>query len=114
MNEKPLYKIHIDSTKRYEKKVALVKTSKNKKEIVQELDGNIDIISSIDELLEKNGLSPANIAEYIPNTGPGSFTGIKIGITVANLLNWVNNKKSKLYKPNYGKEPNIQPKDATQ
>ena len=46
---------------------------------------------------------------YDVNKGPGSFTGIKIGVTIANVLNWALGKKkiSELVVPDYGREPNI-------
>ena len=101
-----MYKIYIDTTKRYEKAVSLRKDGTE----TDLIKGDIDIVSSIQEILEKNGLKLGNIEEIIPNTGPGSFTGIKIGITIANVLNWVCGKKTQkeLAKPSYGKGPNIQ------
>jgi len=101
-----MYKIYIDTTKRYEKIVSL---RKNETEI-DLIEGNIDIVSSIQEILKKNELKLGDLEEIVPNPGPGSFTGIKIGITIANVLNWATGKKKieELTKPNYGKEPNIQ------
>ena len=110
MSEKPQYKIYIDSTERYEKSVILVKVENNKETEIAKKEGDIDIVAAIDEVLTSNNLTPSDIKEYIPNKGPGSFTGIKIGITVANILNWALGKKelASLDAPNYGKEPNIQ------
>jgi len=97
------YILEIDSTKRGEKRVSL----KKRNELIDEIIGEIDIVASIDSLLDRNNLTlEKDIFEVIPNTGPGSFTGIKVGVTIANTLNWQlgNNKE---YKPNYGEEPNI-------
>jgi len=101
-----MYRIYIDTTKRYEKKVRL---KKDRVEI-DLIEGDIDIVSSIQKILKKNGLKLGDLEEIVPNAGPGSFTGIKIGITIANVLNWVTGKKKieELTRPNYGKEPNIQ------
>jgi tRNA A37 threonylcarbamoyladenosine modification protein TsaB len=106
MAEKRKYKIYIDTTERFNKKVLLISDDK----VIDELSGDLDTVSAISKLLKKNGLSPDNIAEYEPNTGPGSFTGIKIGVTISNILNWSLNKKNVEYKPKYGKGPNIQKK----
>lgn len=110
MKEKQKYRIYLDTTKRYEKSVKLVEIENGKESVVGEKSGDLDVVSSIDELLKENDLKPKDIDEFVPNTGPGSFTGIKIGITIANILNWVLRRKSlkDLYKPNYGKEPSIQ------
>jgi tRNA A37 threonylcarbamoyladenosine modification protein TsaB len=101
-----MYKILIDSTERYEKSVKLVK---NSGEIVLEKKGSIDIVSVIAELLKEKELSPKDIEIFEVNLGPGSFTGLKIGTTVANVFNWALEIKSsvELSYPNYGREPNI-------
>lgn len=99
----PLYTLHIDTTQRDAKKLALFKQG----ELIDSLEGDFDVVSKIKILLEKHSLNlKKDILEVIPNTGPGSFTGIKVGITIANTLNWVigNNKT---FEPNYGGEPNI-------
>jgi tRNA A37 threonylcarbamoyladenosine modification protein TsaB len=98
-----LYTLHIDTTQRDAKKLALFKQG----ELVDSLGGDFDVVSEIKILLEKHTLElKKDILEVMPNTGPGSFTGIKVGITIANTLNWVigNNKT---YEPTYGGEPNI-------
>jgi len=101
-----MYKIYIDTTKRYEKTICLKKDGIE----IDLIEGDIDIVSSIQKILEKNGLKLRDIEEIVPNPGPGSFTGIKIGITIANVLNYVLGKKSaeELAKPEYGGKPNIQ------
>lgn len=109
MSEKPQHKIYIDTTERYEKKVELVEVAGDKEKVIDSKTGDLDTVSAIKAILEKNNLKPEDIEEFEPDTGPGSFTGIKIGITIANILNWASGKKKpKRYKPNYGKEPNIQ------
>jgi tRNA A37 threonylcarbamoyltransferase TsaD len=101
-----MYKILIDSTERYEKSVKLVKSGDV---VVAEKKGDIDIISTIAQILKNNELNPKDIELYEVSPGPGSFTGLKIGTTVANVLNWALGKKksNELTYPNYGREPNI-------
>lgn len=44
------------------------------------------ILTVIDELIEKAGISPKDIGIIGAVTGPGSFTGIRIGVATANAL----------------------------
>lgn len=107
--EKSKLKIYIDSSKRDEKKVSLVKVSDGIESVMDEKTGDIDVVSSIKEILSKNNLDLKDISEFVPNLGPGSFTGLKIGVTVANVFNWLLGRKNidELYIPEYGGEPNI-------
>lgn len=108
MNEKSQYKIYIDTTDRKEKKISLISSDGA---VVDSIQGNIDEVSTIKNLLEKHSLEPSDILTYDVNAGPGSFTGLKIGVTIANTLNWALGKKktSELVQPQYGQEPNIHP-----
>lgn len=100
-----MYKILIDSAKRYEKSVKLVE----KDDLVAEKTGDIDLNVAIKEILDENKLKISDISEFKVNPGPGSFTGLKIGVTVVNVLNWALGKKkiNELTYPEYGSEPNI-------
>ncbi len=75
------------------------------------IDGKIDNIQQkinkqkaqvalplIDKLLKKHALNLSDITKIEVNSGPGSFTGIRVGISIANALSFalqisVNNKK---------------------
>jgi tRNA threonylcarbamoyladenosine biosynthesis protein TsaB len=46
------------------------------------------LLSFIDEILKKEGTSIKQITEIEVNTGPGSFTGLRVGVSVANALGW--------------------------
>jgi tRNA threonylcarbamoyladenosine biosynthesis protein TsaB len=46
------------------------------------------LLSFIVELLEKREKKLEDIKEIEVNTGPGSFTGLRVGISVANALGW--------------------------
>lgn len=46
------------------------------------------LLPFIKETLEKQGKSPSDIKEIEVNTGPGSFTGLRVGVSVANALGW--------------------------
>lgn len=47
------------------------------------------LLPFIDELLKKSGKKIEDITEIEVNTGPGSFTGLRVGVSVANALGWV-------------------------
>lgn len=40
----------------------------------------------IDEILKRNGLMPQDLESIEVNSGPGSFTGIRVGVAIANAL----------------------------
>lgn len=47
------------------------------------------LLSFIDETLRKEELKVEDINEIYVNTGPGSFTGLRVGVSVANTLGWI-------------------------
>ena len=111
-----MYKIQIDTSDRYKKTVKLLKIEKldNVTEsgitIMDALEGDVDVVEAIKSILMKNRLKPEDIVEFNSNLGPGqSFTGLKIGATIANIFNWALNRKTvkELDFPDYGSEPNI-------
>jgi tRNA A37 threonylcarbamoyladenosine modification protein TsaB len=106
MNEKSKYKIYIDTTDRANRKISLLDNADN---VVEEIVGDVDVVSVLQKLLDAKSLDPSDIEIYDVNPGPGSFTGIKIGVTTVNVINWAlgNKKMDELVKPVYGQEPNI-------
>ena len=110
--EKSTFKIRIDSTDRYKKSVKLVRIHKGEEKEVSEREGDIDIVAEIAGILGEQKLKAKDITEYESNPGPGSFTGLKIGTTIANVFNWALGKKkiNELALPEYGREPNITPR----
>lgn len=53
-------------------------------------DNNLSekLLPSIKELLEKNNIRVNNLNRIYVSVGPGSFTGIRIGLTVAKVMSW--------------------------
>lgn len=56
------------------------------------------ILVLIDKLLKKHGLQIKEVTRIEVNLGPGSFTGVRVGVSVANALGFslkipVNSKK---------------------
>ena len=102
-----MYKVYLDTSDRYKKSARLLKDGK----IIDEIAGGADPVVMIRELLGKAKLQPSDVEMFEANPGPGSFTGLKIGVTVANVLNWALGRKTikDLQMPEYGAEPNIHP-----
>jgi len=46
------------------------------------------LLPFIDEMLKKEGLTLKDITEIQVHTGPGSFTGLRVGVATANALGW--------------------------
>jgi tRNA threonylcarbamoyl adenosine modification protein YeaZ len=44
------------------------------------------LVSSIDKILQSNKINYSDINKVITTTGPGSFTGLRVGITFAKIL----------------------------
>ena len=78
-------KLFIDTSKREEITIALdgeVFKTESKKQKSQRL------LPFIDETLKKKKLLIKDITEIKVNTGPGSCTGLKVGVSVAQALGW--------------------------
>jgi len=60
----------------------------NDKEFVRQNDSprNQDVFGFLINCVESEGLTPQNITEINVNQGPGSFTGTRIGVAIANAL----------------------------
>lgn len=47
------------------------------------------ILPMIDKILNKHSLKPGDISTIQVNIGPGSFTGLRVGLSIANALSFV-------------------------
>jgi tRNA threonylcarbamoyladenosine biosynthesis protein TsaB len=53
----------------------------------------VDLVPTIDRLFKDHALAPKDLSEIYISIGPGSFTGLRIGIAVAKLLARTTNAK---------------------
>lgn len=73
------------------------------------LDKSQQVLSLINQILKKNKKTLQDLTKIEVETGPGSFTGLRVGISVANTLGWtlkipINNKKTgEMVEPEYEK-----------
>ena len=65
------------------------------------------LLGFIHEKLQENNKDFKDITEIEFNSGPGSFTGLRIGACLANTLIHELNLNQPLIIPNYGKSANI-------
>ena len=109
IQEKSQLKIYIDSSKRDVRKVSLLEYVGDSEKELDFIEGSIDIVGAIKDLLKRNNLDLKDISEFVSMPGPGSFTGLKVGVTIANMFNWLLGRKNlkNLNLPEYGGEPNI-------
>lgn len=47
------------------------------------------VLPMIDEILKKHSLKPENLSGIQVNPGPGSYTGLRVGVAIANVLSFV-------------------------
>lgn len=82
-----MYSLFID-THDLDLVIALYKDKKLKdKEIKESLRNHSDYtMPIIDEIIRKNNISVHDINEILVVNGPGSFTGVRIGVTIAKML----------------------------
>ena len=64
------------------------------------------ILPLIDKLLKKHSLKPYDLSEIQINPGPGSFTGLRIGLAIANAMSFalkipINEENGKIILPIY-------------
>lgn len=101
--------LFIDTTKREEVKVELWEDQKIKdKLIVTQKTGSQALLPAIVKILKKNKISFENLSGVNVAIGPGSFTGTRVGVAVANALGYalkipINGKLDKIAIPKYEK-----------
>lgn len=64
-----------------------------KKNLVEEADNwtSQQVLPLIEEILKDNRLEFTDLTGIKVHAGPGSFTGVRVGVTVANILSWYYN-----------------------
>lgn len=101
--------LFIDTTKRDEILVELEVNGKKfvKKNSISQNQREVTL-QLIDKILKENNVTPQDLSEIRVNEGPGSFTGIRVGISIANAMGFalkipVNGKEAGEVQPKYEK-----------
>lgn len=74
--------------------VVLFKDKEVLDEVYLKLDKDLskETLPCVKKVLEKNNLKPGDISEIITARGPGSFTGLRIGVTISKVYSYFLNK----------------------
>ena len=78
-------KLYIDTTNRDK---IIIGVDGEKFETGAKEEKSQKLLIFIDEILRKKGKTIQDVKEIEVNPGPGSFTGIRVGVAVANSLGW--------------------------
>ena len=64
-------------------------------ELYLKLDRDLsrEALFNLKQMLDNNGLSPLEVDEVICVRGPGSFTGLRVGVTISKVYTYFLNKK---------------------
>jgi tRNA threonylcarbamoyladenosine biosynthesis protein TsaB len=54
---------------------------------------SIRVMPAIEEVLKETGVKPADLDRIVVAKGPGSYTGVRIGVTIAKTLAWTLKKE---------------------
>ena len=75
--------------------LSLVIDGQTKQTVYQEGINNhsVTIIPKLEEILKHEGLKLNEVDQIIIGIGPGSYTGVRIGVTVAKMIGYLNNIK---------------------
>jgi len=102
--------LQIDSTLRDRVKVALKERGnvKIKELIIEQKTGSQALLPAIVKIVKDSKINLSDIKSVEVKTGPGSFTGTRVGVAIANALGFalnipVNGKKAKIVVPIYEK-----------
>lgn len=98
-------KLKIDSTDSQNVKVELIGIS-FKDEVSEKRLGSQILLPLIDKILKRNKKTLEDVKLIEVNTGPGSFTGTRVGVSVANALGFaldVPVNEDKIALPKYSK-----------
>lgn len=75
-------------TSRYDKLVVSLEIDNQKNVIEEDFDyrKSQGVLPLLSRILEDNNLTLSHLTAVEVNTGPGSFTGLRIGVSIANTL----------------------------
>ena len=90
--------LEIDTSSQSEVSVSLIVDNKRKTIKGKFVKGSQTVLNYIERILKENKTRVEDLSEINVNIGPGSYTGLKVGVSIANALGFalkipVNGKK---------------------
>jgi len=90
--------LFIDTSKQHIVSVKLVTDAGESVKETEQKFGSQVLLHLIEEVLAENKLKMVDLGEVLVETGPGSFTGLRVGVAIANAIGYslnipVNGKK---------------------
>ncbi|MCL5407026.1 MAG: tRNA (adenosine(37)-N6)-threonylcarbamoyltransferase complex dimerization subunit type 1 TsaB [Patescibacteria group bacterium] len=80
--------LDINTTRREKIYLILYKEKSQKCFEFETQDQSADLLVVIEKILKQQKTLLKNLKAIMINIGPGSFTGVRVGVTVANTLAW--------------------------
>lgn len=99
--------LYIDTSKRNEVRVVVEFNGQVHEKTVENIQSQ-NVLKLINQLLKSKKIKLSDLEEIKVNEGPGSFTGLRVGVAVANALGFalkipVNGKEAGKVHPTYEK-----------
>lgn len=85
---KDKYILYIDTSGKDTSIVALLKNEQEVKKVIKKTQAQNTLLL-IDNLLKESSLNLKDLSGVRVKTGPGSYIGLRIGVTVANTLSFI-------------------------
>jgi len=79
-------KLEIDTT---DSSKVLIKLGDKEYEAQKKDRKSQELLKLIDKALKEQAKKPQDLSEIFINPGPGSYTGLRVGLSVANAMGWV-------------------------
>lgn len=100
--------LYIDSTNNLK---TIIKLGEHELVKIYDSPREQNVLAVVDEALKKHNLPLKDISSITVNPGPGSFTGTRVGVAIANSLafglNLKVNGQNPPIEPSYDRPPNI-------
>lgn len=83
--------LSIDTTSREKVILTIIRGNKENCFKFPTQDQSKDLLVRVDRVLKKEKIQLKDLQAILVNSGPGSFTGVRVGVTTANALAWTLN-----------------------
>lgn len=90
--KKSEFTLFIDTSNSSQTVVKLIQEGLTLNEKIEKTDPRTksqNVLPLIEQMLHEHELKLSDLTEIEVNPGPGSFTGVRVGVSVANTLGWV-------------------------